>query len=328
MEIETSLATILENNSGLNNDIMQIVQSNKAGRRLTLFNRDKEQLSIQWIKLERTLTVKDMEDVNQLLIKKEMVNLKIAKDKALEKKERFKYCSLHSFNNDVIHKMIRNWKLNDIDHQKESLKMMQILCNHQLSGDKIITLGVDETKHTINDELLSFMSIETINIIFNRLDDWIKSDEATVKTTNAAKIGRILYEYPLNRLLESKCVCGGRLLKISENEKIEQNKTKKSDVIHKMTRRWNLNEKVGKNEYVLGVCTVCNKNVSVEFRCDRERNDVHPEGYDICKQCYDHLDGFGGFIGPFSIRDCRLNSVERNEDETNDENAFEEVCIW
>eukprot|EP01084_Bolivina_argentea_P043251 79690_1 len=78
---------------------------------------------------------------------------------------------LHHFTNGDIGAKITSWLENDINYNKHLLKTIEILSREKnekekLDGNKIVSMGIDTFRDLVQNDFLSFMSGETLDIIF------------------------------------------------------------------------------------------------------------------------------------------------------------------
>eukprot|EP01083_Nonionella_stella_P123384 371757_1 len=104
----------------------------------------------------------------------------------------------------TVHDMVRTittWVENDINYTKHKSKTVNIFANHQLSGQKMIILSANDVKRIVKDEMLEFMTLKTVNIMFDAFDKWKEADIEAMKSKSAEAIALILFERPLQQLM-------------------------------------------------------------------------------------------------------------------------------
>eukprot|EP01084_Bolivina_argentea_P066653 121522_1 len=122
---------------------------------------------------------------------------------------------LHRYDSNDISARIKWFIFKDINYNKYVLQTMQILTSCLLSGENICNLGsgaetITEKKilgrkyfFVITEkEFSKFMTDETFNIIMNKLNKWKEEDPESMQTKSAAEIGYIIYNYPIDNLLQ------------------------------------------------------------------------------------------------------------------------------
>eukprot|EP01084_Bolivina_argentea_P130100 229697_1 len=108
---------------------------------------------------------------------------------------------LHRFTVNDICDILKNWVYNDINHKKFLLKTQEIFKQRKLYGKKVSYLSGEDVKCIVKDEMIHFMTVETLNIIFDFFENW-KNQDLSMTTKSAEEIAYILYYYPLQRLIE------------------------------------------------------------------------------------------------------------------------------
>eukprot|EP01084_Bolivina_argentea_P076417 138492_1 len=110
---------------------------------------------------------------------------------------------LNRFSVNDICNAIKKWIYNDINYWKHSEKMKEILSNHGLTG-KILSddLSAKNVKAMLNDDLSSYMSSDTLDIMFDCFKKWKHEQPDSVRLSSLQQIACILFHFPLNNLLQ------------------------------------------------------------------------------------------------------------------------------
>eukprot|EP01084_Bolivina_argentea_P296715 511058_1 len=132
---------------------------------------------------------------------------------------------LNKFSRVDICGAITKWLYNDIDFKKNILKTKKIFSNHELSGSKMIILSGEDAKRIVKEEMLPFVTAETLDIMFNGFDQWKQGYVDSVSAKTAEQIASILFHYPLNQLLKRIKKEGHKFLKRKNASNVIQNKT-------------------------------------------------------------------------------------------------------
>ena len=105
---------------------------------------------------------------------------------------------LHKWSVDDIANTIQCWIFNDINYLKNIRKTLEILVARQLSGDSInkMTKEAQDNRSGAEKEMLKFMTRETLQIIMQTV-----SEMMNIGSRNAAEMGYIMYNVPVNNLL-------------------------------------------------------------------------------------------------------------------------------
>eukprot|EP01084_Bolivina_argentea_P268157 455401_1 len=116
--------------------------------------------------------------------------------------ETVKTLSLNRFSsNDIVNK-IKEWVYNDINYKNNLFKTKEVLSNHSLSGEAIISQPTNNSKLIVQTFLLTFMTQDTLDIVFDCLDKWKKKEPNIVKSKSAEQIADILFHFPINNLIK------------------------------------------------------------------------------------------------------------------------------
>eukprot|EP01084_Bolivina_argentea_P003991 7563_1 len=79
---------------------------------------------------------------------------------------------------------------------------MNILSKRKLNGLKLNNLTTNDIKILVQSEFKRFMTVDTINITFELFDEWRSKYADDIGSKYAAEIGYIIYNFPLQNLLE------------------------------------------------------------------------------------------------------------------------------
>eukprot|EP01083_Nonionella_stella_P282857 962617_1 len=109
--------------------------------------------------------------------------------------------ALHHFSSKQIADTLKQWILNDIDHDKNITKMKVIFQRHKLSGNVMFVLETDTAKHIVKDDLSAFMTHDAIQIMFECFDQYKKEDPDDLKLKSATEIGDMLLHFAIDKLL-------------------------------------------------------------------------------------------------------------------------------
>eukprot|EP01084_Bolivina_argentea_P226953 383304_1 len=141
-----------------------------------------------------------METITKVLEKHQLEYDKLNDD--IKMNEKLKCLPLHQFsNNDICH-TIKLWVYNDVNYNKYLLKTMQILSQCSLSGKSISEQPLKNIQRILEKELLTFMTYKTFNIMFRNLQKYKNEQLESIQSKTPQEIGYILYNYPLNNLLD------------------------------------------------------------------------------------------------------------------------------
>lgn len=116
-----------------------------------------------------------------------------------------------------------------------------LLNKYSLNGATLFGLKADDSKRIVNDAVLvtretesvkreHIMTVATLNIIWDRLNQWKENDAEDLRSKSAEYIAGVLYEYPLARLISQI-----RKNEIKGIDIIDILKYKKQNLINTMT---------------------------------------------------------------------------------------------
>eukprot|EP01084_Bolivina_argentea_P177027 306218_1 len=132
---------------------------------------------------------------------------------------------LHQFTTADICNVIQNWVFTDIEHTKYLQQIKNIFRRSELSGSKICMYGTNDVQKMVENELLQFMTRETITISFDQLREFIQENPKLAESQTAEQIATMIYNFPVHNLtnvLQQKNIDGVELIKDINNK---QNKT-------------------------------------------------------------------------------------------------------
>eukprot|EP01084_Bolivina_argentea_P169602 293997_1 len=107
---------------------------------------------------------------------------------------------LHQFTVEDIYNKIKLWVCNDINYKAHLEQTKQILSKTTLTGHIISGLSLQHVKRMLQNDLLAFITQETLKIIFVCFDEWKSENNVTSKSPE--EIGHIIFNFPLNKLLK------------------------------------------------------------------------------------------------------------------------------
>eukprot|EP01084_Bolivina_argentea_P009659 18023_1 len=114
------------------------------------------------------------------------------------------FLPLHQFTVEHICNKFKNWVINDINYKTNLNKCKQIFKEHELNGKKILTLTANDIKYLVGNELLGFMSRETLDMSFDEFAMWIKdkANKHALSMKSYDDSATLIYNFPLNNLLQ------------------------------------------------------------------------------------------------------------------------------
>eukprot|EP01084_Bolivina_argentea_P063728 116297_1 len=133
------------------------------------------------------------------------INQEISKNKMVEiidKNLDIEYKPLHNFDSNDLQNVIVKYVLNDTKYDKLLSKTTQILLNRLLSGNKIISMGVDNCKQLLENDFLAFMTQETFDIMINNLKREINENPNDIQSKDPSQIANFIQHIPLNKLIQ------------------------------------------------------------------------------------------------------------------------------
>eukprot|EP01083_Nonionella_stella_P069118 184085_1 len=129
---------------------------------------------------------------------------------------------LHRFTVKDICNTLKQWVYHDIRYKSNLQKTQQIFNRRKLNGAKIKHLAPEDVKHIVKDELLQFMSAQTLDIMFDYLRRWKEYNEEDIWPKPAQDIAYTLYNYPLLRLvhrMRNESMDGGHMIEILDTQR-------------------------------------------------------------------------------------------------------------
>eukprot|EP01083_Nonionella_stella_P238569 835889_1 len=110
--------------------------------------------------------------------------------------------SLHRFCAKDLCYYINEWVINDINYKFNLSQMKRIFSEYSLTG-QIISKMKHNGKRIVQSDLLSFMTQDTIDIMFDGYDKFAKHDVLLrIESKSADQIAEIVFSYPLDNLLK------------------------------------------------------------------------------------------------------------------------------
>lgn len=128
-----------------------------------------------------------------------------------------KHIPLHLLSEEQVCHKIKWWLFNDIEYEKGLRRTMEIFSKNRLSGKEIsdrYKYSKDDCMKIIKNDLDLLITYNTMNIMFDIFEEW-KSDN-TIQSESPERIGYIMYQYPLKKLLfkiKHENINGKKLLK-------------------------------------------------------------------------------------------------------------------
>eukprot|EP01084_Bolivina_argentea_P124591 220769_1 len=95
--------------------------------------------------------------------------------------------------------IIKYWIYNDIEHKNNILKTQKIFQDYKLSGELMISLPKNGAKNMVEKQLSTFMTRETLDIIFKHYG---YGQSPCIKYKVPRQLAKILYNYPLDKLIQ------------------------------------------------------------------------------------------------------------------------------
>eukprot|EP01083_Nonionella_stella_P300037 1022240_1 len=116
---------------------------------------------------------------------------------------------LHCFTSEDICGTIEQWLHNDRKYKKYQLQTQNVFSKKRnWTGSKLSRLiendylSANDIKSMLRMDLNSFISPDTLDIVFACFDRWMK-DNPEIESLSAEEIGSIFYDFPLNQLLDT-----------------------------------------------------------------------------------------------------------------------------
>eukprot|EP01084_Bolivina_argentea_P302547 522238_1 len=97
---------------------------------------------------------------------------------------------------------IKQWMYNDIDYKKHLGETKNIFSAHELNGKKIGYLSPYDVKCIVKEEMLKFITSETLDIMFTYFENWKISNSSIIASKSAEEVAQILFNFPLQRLID------------------------------------------------------------------------------------------------------------------------------
>eukprot|EP01084_Bolivina_argentea_P189666 326133_1 len=126
-----------------------------------------------------------------------------------------KHIPLHRFSVDDVIRIIKQWVLNDVDYKKYRSKTATIFHNHELNGEQIRHLLAVNITNIIKDEMLEFVTLNTLNIMVNSIN------YHDVPSKSAKQIGFDIFNAPFQRLIDyiyTEKIDGKKIIDIFNDE--------------------------------------------------------------------------------------------------------------
>eukprot|EP01084_Bolivina_argentea_P016789 31367_1 len=129
---------------------------------------------------------------------------------------------LHRFTVKDVCNKLKLWVCNDINYKTTLTKMQQLFDQYSLSGQNIERLPSYIVECIIKEEMLQFITLDTLYIIFDYLQIWKKSDSENIRSKTPDEMATILHNYPLMHLLhavKSRKIDGKQIINVLQEEK-------------------------------------------------------------------------------------------------------------
>eukprot|EP01084_Bolivina_argentea_P320146 555449_1 len=159
---------------------------------------------------------------------------------------------LHCFSVQDICQKLQQWLFNDVKHKKYLLQTQKIFKQHQLNGQKMFYLSAHDVKCIVKGEMLQFVTVETLNMIFDYFSKWKNLHHDSITSIPAEQIAEILYNHPVDRLvrrINDEHIDGEMMVEILE---------KGDDEIFSLTTGWD-NEDIEQVKLLLLKCSSMTK---------------------------------------------------------------------
>eukprot|EP01083_Nonionella_stella_P149649 475630_1 len=176
---------------------------------------------------EETLIEKRKHKIQKILEKQEEKRLEINR-RMQEQHDKIHCLPLRQFSAAQLGLKIQAWMYNDINYRENLRKTMEILANHGISGERIISSGIKNVQKVVESEFALFMTVETSNILVQKLSKELAECNQSIYARTFAEIGWLLHSAPLDQLLgyiESEGISGKQVISRYEtgDEWIKQN---------------------------------------------------------------------------------------------------------
>eukprot|EP01084_Bolivina_argentea_P060390 110336_1 len=129
---------------------------------------------------------------------------------------------LHQFTVSDICNTLTQWVRNDINYKRNLLRTTDIFNEHKLHGEKLMHIEAEDVKSIVQQKMLSFITIDTLNIIFSYLAELKHQNPKSVAENSTEDIVNTLYNYPLKRLIrkiKDENINGEVIIDILQKEK-------------------------------------------------------------------------------------------------------------
>eukprot|EP01083_Nonionella_stella_P285219 970870_1 len=147
-----------------------------------------------------------------------------------------KHIPFHRYTVADVCALITQWMYTDMNHKSHLAKTKAIFNQHALNGQKMIYLSGDDAKRIVKDEMLQFVTVNTLDIMFDGFNEWQKDHRDHIMLKSAEQIGYILYHYPLKQLMKHM-----QMAEMNGAKMIEILKDETNDMIQRITG-WNNDE--------------------------------------------------------------------------------------
>eukprot|EP01084_Bolivina_argentea_P263006 445002_1 len=110
--------------------------------------------------------------------------------------------SLYRFTKADIANKIQHWVENDVKHQNNKKQSQETFNHFPLSGDLISRLQAKIAKAIVKEQMVQFMTSNTLNIIFDSFEKWKNKNPDDLIAKSAEQISDTLYAFPLANLIK------------------------------------------------------------------------------------------------------------------------------
>eukprot|EP01083_Nonionella_stella_P273268 926930_1 len=132
---------------------------------------------------------------------------------------------LNQWTVDDVYGRIKQWILSDLQYESCLSRTQNIFATHKLDGCKLQHLSSEDVKRIIKEDMLQLVTPRTLNIMcdgFNVIKRaLLKRFQSPSDNISCKHIGQLLYNYPLNQLLQhirAQELNGKKMIRILQDE--------------------------------------------------------------------------------------------------------------
>ena len=114
-----------------------------------------------------------------------------------------KHLPLHLLDQNMVHDKIKHWILRDLNYDRDLMIIITLFAKNSLSGKVINLTSISNCKKMVYQDLIQIMEEKTIDIIFEEFEQHRKEHQKEIQSKSAPEIAYIMFNYPLNRLLQA-----------------------------------------------------------------------------------------------------------------------------